>query len=90
MHVCVCGTAQIHKSHHLLGISHTAAPTRSNVVSHFFFVCHNCSCVIVPSFQSDKVQSAIYYLLAFTGESYVFLMGDFSCWYFLAPHIARP
>lgn len=90
MHVCVCGTAQIHKSHHLLGISHTAASARSNVASSFFFFCHNCSCVTVRSFQSEVMQPAIYYLLTFTGGCYVFLMGYLSCWYLLATHIARP
>jgi hypothetical protein len=72
MHVCVFGTSQIHKSHHFLDISHTAAHIRDNMGSHFSFVCHSCCYVSVPSFQSDEMHSVVHYFPTFEVECYVF------------------
>lgn len=69
----VGGTAYICKSHNFLGNSHTTASELkawSDTVSQLFL------CVLCPSFQSDKMESVICYLLSFTKECCIFPSGN--------------
>jgi hypothetical protein len=65
IYVHVYGTSQIHC------MASNSCTTGSNAASKFVLYCCNCPFVLFPSFQYDKMQPAISYLVSSTREFYV-------------------